>query len=150
MSKAGASLFTFHVESEMPPGGISALISSIRSAGMAVGLCVKPGTPIDAVYDYADDVDLILIMTVVPGFSGQKFMEDCMVKVKALRERCPNLNIEVDGGLSPDTVDMASEAGANVIVAASAIFKYPTDVGRGEVIRKLRDSVDKAREKKSL
>jgi ribulose-phosphate 3-epimerase len=89
---------------------------------MKVGMVVKPVTPIDALYPYVDELDLVLIMTVNPGFSGQKFMPEMMSKVKSLREKCPNLNIQVDGGLSPATIDVAAEAGANVIVAASAIF----------------------------
>jgi ribulose-phosphate 3-epimerase len=122
LKKAGCSGVTFHVESDMPEGGVPALIKMIRDAGMKVGMVVKPVTPIDALYPYVDELDLVLIMTVNPGFSGQKFMPEMMSKVKSLREKWPNLNIEVDGGLSPSTIDAAAEAGANVIVAASAIF----------------------------
>jgi len=83
---------------------------------------------------------MILIMTVEPGFGGQSFMASELPKVKALRERYPELNIEVDGGLSEKTIDQAADAGANVIVAGSAVFgaKDP-----GEVIAKLRDAVNK-------
>lgn len=85
---------------------------------------------------------MVLVMTVHPGFGGQKFMASELPKVKALRERYPDLNIEVDGGLSEETVDQAAEAGANVIVAGSAVFgaKDPADV-----IRKLQESVEKRR-----
>lgn len=85
---------------------------------------------------------MVLVMTVHPGFGGQKFMASELPKVKALRERYPNLNIEVDGGLSEGTVDQAAEAGANVIVAGSAVFgaKDPADV-----IAKLREAVDRRR-----
>ena len=84
--------------------------------------------------------DLVLIMTVNPGFSGQKFMPGMMSKVKALREKFPDLDIQVDGGLSPSTIDAAGEAGANVIVAASAIFG--SDDRKG-VIETLRAGVEK-------
>lgn len=81
-------------------------------------------------------------MTVYPGFGGQKFMASELAKVKALRERYPDLNIEVDGGLSEATVDQAAEAGANVIVAGSAVFGAENP---GDVISKLREAVDKRR-----
>jgi len=82
---------------------------------------------------------MVLIMTVEPGFGGQSFMAEMMPKVEALRKRYPDLQIEVDGGLSEKTIDQAAEAGANVIVAGSAVFgaKDPADV-----IRKLREAVD--------
>ena len=87
---------------------------------------------------------MVLIMTVEPGFGGQKFMASELPKVAALRQRYPALNIEVDGGLAEGTIDQAAEAGANVIVAGSAVFgaKDP-----GEVISKLREAVDRRREK---
>lgn len=88
----------------------------------------------------AKDVDLVLIMTVNPGFSGQEFMADMMPKVKTLREKYPDLNIQVDGGLSPTTIDTAAEAGANVVVAASAIFGAED---RKAVIDALRAGVEK-------
>lgn len=85
---------------------------------------------------------MALVMTVEPGFGGQKFMADMMPKVEALRKRYPNLNIEVDGGLSEKTIDTAADAGANVIVAGSAVFgaKDPS-----QVIQALRESVEKRR-----
>merc|ERR1712071_437813 len=140
LGKAGADLFTFHIESDMPPGGPRELIDAIKAAGMKVGISLKPGTPADAVDEFAEAVDLILVMTVEPGFSGQKFMVDVMPKVKSLREKYPLLDIEVDGGLSPATVDSATEAGANVIVAASAIFGSNDKAG---VIKALKESIEK-------
>lgn len=122
MADAGVDMFTFHIESNMPEGGVPALIAKIKEAGMKVGISVKPGTPVDSVFEYVDDIDLILIMTVEPGFGGQSFMEDMMPKVATLREKYPNLNIQVDGGLSPATIDKATQAGANAIVAGSACF----------------------------
>lgn len=85
---------------------------------------------------------MVLVMTVHPGFGGQKFMASELPKVRALREKYPDLNIEVDGGISVDTIDQAADAGANVIVAGSAVFgaKDP-----GEIIGKLREVVDSRR-----
>ena len=90
---------------------------------------------------------MVLVMTVHPGFGGQKFMASELPKVAALRERYPNLNIEVDGGIGPTTIDQAAEAGANVIVAGSAVFsaKDPADV-----IKQLRKVVEKRRGKGNL
>lgn len=140
LKKAGASSMTFHIESDLPNGDVNAMIQMIRQAGMQVGIVVKPKTPIDAILPHIKDVDLVLIMTVEPGFSGQKFMADMMPKVRLLREQFPHLNIQVDGGLSPSTIDEASAAGANVIVAASAIFGSSD---RKAVIDTLRDAVNK-------
>jgi len=140
MAKAGASSLTFHIESEMPEGGMKTLIAATKEKGMGVGLVIKPKTPAEAIFEYADDIDLVLIMTVEPGFSGQKFMPEMMSKVETLRQKYPKLNIQVDGGLGPSTIDEASKAGANVIVAASAIFGSDDRAG---VIKTLRGSVEK-------
>eukprot|EP00527_Entomoneis_sp_CCMP2396_P003695 CAMPEP_0198137746 /NCGR_PEP_ID=MMETSP1443-20131203/1204_1 /TAXON_ID=186043 /ORGANISM="Entomoneis sp., Strain CCMP2396" /LENGTH=233 /DNA_ID=CAMNT_0043799273 /DNA_START=158 /DNA_END=859 /DNA_ORIENTATION=+ len=123
LKKAGASCFTFHLESDMPEGGVPAMIQMVRDSGMKVGMVIKPQTPVEELYPYVNDIDMVLIMTVEPGFSGQKFMPEMMPKIKALRTKFPNLvDIQVDGGVAPSTIDAAAEAGANVIVAASAIF----------------------------
>ena len=90
---------------------------------MKVGIAVKPGTPVEAVLPYVPMVDMVLVMTVEPGFGGQSFMADMMPKVRLLRDRYPTLDIEVDGGLAQDTIDVAAQAGANVIVAGSSVFK---------------------------
>ncbi len=126
MAAAGASIFTFHVEveSEHPGQDHKPLIAKIKSKGMKVGLAIKPRTPVSAVYPYLDDLDLVLVMTVEPGFGGQSFMGDMMSKVTDLRQRCrADMNIEVDGGLGADTVQTAAKAGANMIVAGSSVFK---------------------------
>lgn len=142
MAKAGANLFTFHLESEMPEeGGAQALIDSIKNAGMKVAIALKPGTGAEAIDPYADQLDMVLVMTVEPGFSGQSFMGAMMPKVETLRKKYPNMDIQVDGGLSPKTVDAATAAGANVIVAASAIFGSNDRKG---VIDALRASIDKS------
>lgn len=140
LKKAGASQCTFHIESDLPDNDPKSMIKLIRDAGMKVGMVIKPVTPVDVLYPYIDDIDLVLIMTVEPGFSGQQFMPEMMSKVTALRERYPELNIQVDGGVGPDTIDTAAGAGANVIVAASAIFGSND---RKNVVDTLRSVVEK-------
>jgi ribulose-phosphate 3-epimerase len=120
MAAAGVNNFTFHIEAE---GDKLAIIEKVKAKGMKVGLAIKPRTPVEEVLPFLDVLDIVLVMTVEPGFGGQKFMSDMMPKVRFLRERRPDLHIEVDGGLGPDTIDAASEAGANMIVAGSSIFK---------------------------
>eukprot|EP00294_Goniomonas_avonlea_P009191 CAMPEP_0114541538 /NCGR_PEP_ID=MMETSP0114-20121206/1358_1 /TAXON_ID=31324 /ORGANISM="Goniomonas sp, Strain m" /LENGTH=223 /DNA_ID=CAMNT_0001725781 /DNA_START=11 /DNA_END=682 /DNA_ORIENTATION=- len=122
-AKAGASQYTFHIEAtEDAP----ALIAKIKSSGMKVGVALKPGTSVDVVTPYLGTIDTLLVMTVEPGFGGQSFMGDMMAKVKAIREKYPTLNIEVDGGIGPgETVEACAEAGANVIVAGTSVFKSP-------------------------
>jgi len=127
IAKAGGDQYTFHIEATDKPQEV---IDAIKAAGMKVGLAVKPNTPVDTIVPYIDQIDLALVMTVEPGFGGQKFMLPMMDKVKALRQKYPNLNIEVDGGLGKDTIDPAATAGANVIVAGSSVFgaQDPKDV----------------------
>ncbi|XP_054280781.1 ribulose-phosphate 3-epimerase-like isoform X2 [Macrosteles quadrilineatus] len=90
-----------------------------------VGIALKPGTPTKSVEEYIDIADMILIMTVEPGFGGQKFMDPMMAKVKWLRENYPTLDIEVDGGVGPSTIKACAEAGANMIVSGTAIISAP-------------------------
>ena len=120
-AKAGADIINFHVESDSP---VEETIEKILSLGCKAGL--KPATPIEAVYPYLEKLSMVLIMTVEPGFGGQKFMADMMQKVSALRveaqSRGLDLDIQVDGGISIETAPVAIEAGANVLVAGSAVF----------------------------
>ena len=136
MAEAGTDIFTFHVEVE---GDKSEILQACRDKGMKVGLALKPGTPVESVFPFADKLDQILVMTVEPGFGGQSFMPDMMTKVSVLREKFPNIDIEVDGGLSPSTIDQAATAGANMIVAGSAVFKGEP----AHVISVLRRSIEK-------
>ncbi|KAJ3046986.1 hypothetical protein HK097_000348 [Rhizophlyctis rosea] len=136
-AKAGASLYCFHIEATKDA---PALIDKIHAAGMKAGVAVKPGTPVEVVFDLVPKVEQILIMTVEPGFGGQKFMEDMLPKVAILREKFPDLDIEVDGGLSAETIDKAAAAGANVIVAGTGVFHAPDP---SEAIQILRDSVNR-------
>lgn len=121
--KAGADILTFHVESD---SDVKATIEKIKSLSCKVGLSVKPGTPVEAVFPYLDDIDMVLIMTVEPGFGGQSFMEDMMGKITLLRNKLQQTgktaDIQVDGGINEDTVSVAARAGANVFVAGSAVF----------------------------
>ncbi|KAK7395880.1 hypothetical protein VNO78_16453 [Psophocarpus tetragonolobus] len=143
LAKAGASGFTFHVEASK--NNWKELIQRIKSHGMKPGVALKPGTPIEEVYPLVEaenPVEMVLVMTVEPGFGGQKFMPQMMDKVRILRKKYPSLDIEVDGGLGPSTIDVAATAGANCIVAGSSVFGAPEPA---QVISLLRNSVEKAR-----
>lgn len=118
--KAGADIISFHIESD---SDTDKTIDKILSAGCKAALAVKPATPVEEVYPYLDRLSMVLIMTVEPGFGGQSFMHSTMLKIRQLREKCPDLDIQVDGGINTDTVSVAGEAGANVFVAGSAVFK---------------------------
>jgi ribulose-phosphate 3-epimerase len=131
-AKAGASLYCFHIEATKDA---SALIDQIHAAGMKAGVAVKPKTPISTVMDLGDKMDMCLVMTVEPGFGGQRFMAECMPKVAELRARYPNLDIEVDGGIARENIDAAAQAGANVIVAGTSIFKADDISGTIESFR---------------
>ena len=124
-AKAGANLITFHLEAV--PDAVPETIAAIRAVGCQVGISIKPGTPAEAVYPYLDDLDLVLVMSVEPGFGGQKFMADMMPKLVALREKLDQVNpgclLEVDGGVDAHTCVTCKEAGAQVLVAGSAFFK---------------------------
>ena len=108
------------------PENIQTAIDKIHAKGKKAGIVLKPKTTWEAVLPYIDQVELILVMTVEPGFGGQKFMADQMPKVAAIRklinERNPACELEVDGGVAPDTCQTCIDAGANVLVAGSAIF----------------------------
>lgn len=122
-AKAGADIFCFHQEATKD---LKATIADVKHHGMKVGVAIKPATPIDVLSDVLADLDMILVMTVEPGFGGQKFMQDQMEKVKALvklrKQHNYHYDIQVDGGINPQTLRTSLEAGANVIVAGSAVF----------------------------
>ena len=135
---AGADIVTCHVESDTEENTLAAL-EKIRAKGKRPGVVVKPKTPASAVLPFIDKVDLILVMTVEPGFGGQKFMADMMPKVAQIRRYIDALNpgceLEVDGGVDPVTARVCVASGANVLVAGSAVYKAP-DIGAR--IRELR------------
>eukprot|EP00842_Homolaphlyctis_polyrhiza_P000788 jgi/Hompol1/170/HPOL_003020-RA len=132
-AKAGASMFTFHIEAT---NDAAALVDKIKAAGMRAGVSVKPKTPIESVFEIANKVDMVLVMTVEPGFGGQKMMPDCLEKVRVLREKFRDLDIEVDGGIDVTNIDQATKAGANVIVAGTGIFGHPAPKEAIEIMRK--------------
>ncbi len=119
-AKAGADIICFHVESE---SNTRETVDKILSLGKKAAIAVKPGTPVEEVIPYLDDLAMVLIMTVEPGFGGQSFMEGVMPKIEKLRELGYKGDIEVDGGVNPETIKIAARAGANVFVAGSAVFK---------------------------
>ncbi|KAK4754682.1 hypothetical protein SAY87_002786 [Trapa incisa] len=142
LGEAGASGFTFHVE--ISKENWQELVHRIKSKGMRPGVAVRPGTPIEEVYPLVDSenpVEMVLVMTVEPGFGGQKFMPETMDKVQKLRKKYPSLDIEVDGGLGPSTIAMAASAGANCIVAGSSVFGSPEPA---QVISLMRKAVDES------
>ncbi|XP_047345083.1 ribulose-phosphate 3-epimerase [Vespa velutina] len=136
MADAGVNQYTFHVE---PIKDVPSVCRKVREAGMKVGVALKPGTPVDVVVDYVDLADMILVMTVEPGFGGQKFMESMMPKVAWLRKNYPTLDIEVDGGVGPATIEACAKAGANMIVSGTAVIGA-TD--QAKVIKDLKDAVN--------
>ena len=121
---AGADMISVHVEAEHD---VSETLSRIRAAGRQAGLALNPATPMSAVEPYLDQIDLLLCMTVVPGFGGQSFMQEVMPKVEQAAtwrtERGLGYHIEVDGGIDQQTAPIAAAAGANVLVAGSSTFK---------------------------
>jgi ribulose-phosphate 3-epimerase len=122
--KAGADEITVHLEA---CEDVSATLAAVRESGARVGLALKPGTPLAAAEPHLADIDLLLIMTVEPGFGGQAFMSDMMPKVKEAaawrQQHGARFLIEVDGGIAPDTAKMARAAGAEVFVAGHAIYR---------------------------
>lgn len=107
MADAGVDQYTFHIEPVLDE--VVQICRKIKEAGMKVGLAIKPGTDLKAIIEFIPHADMILIMTVEPGFGGQNFMADQMIKVKWLRDHYPNLDIEVDGGVGPETIRQCAQ-----------------------------------------
>ena len=135
---AGAQSVTIHAEAV---SDIPQTLKAIRSHDAQVGLAVKPGTPIDTYLELSDLVDMFLIMTVEPGFGGQKFMSEMMDKVRIARKFVGErpIWIQVDGGISLETIEIAREAGADTFVAGSAVFNSPDPA---EMVQMLRHRAD--------
>ena len=121
--KSGADIIVFHIESS---SDTAATVDKIISCGCKAGISVKPNTPVEEVFPYLEKLDMVLVMTVEPGFGGQSFMYETMDKIKTLRSeikrRGLSTDIQVDGGINDKTVETAAAAGANVFVAGSAVF----------------------------
>ncbi|MCL2391214.1 MAG: ribulose-phosphate 3-epimerase [Oscillospiraceae bacterium] len=124
-ANAGADIVVFHVEAEAPEN-ITPAINELHGLGKKAGLSIKPNTPVEAIVPYIDMLDMVLIMTVEPGYGGQKFMPNMLAKIAQLRDlldsRKLTCDIEVDGGINLETAKLCIEAGANVLVAGSDIF----------------------------
>ena len=131
-SKAGADIITFHIEA---CNSVKETIDAIHALGIKAGISLKPATPIKEVLPYLEMVDMVLLMTVEPGFGGQSYIETSTEKIKKLRhivdQRQLPVDIEVDGGINKNNIGMIMEAGANVIVSGSAIFK-------GDIVENIR------------
>ena len=137
-AQAGCVSVTFHLEAAK---NIGQTISDVKSNGAKVGVAVKPGTPFSLVEPFIEQIDLLLIMTVEPGFGGQSFMHDQMDKVKTARSRIELLKggkplIQVDGGISLETIGEAASAGANCFVAGSAVYKSADPENMVQLLRK--------------
>lgn len=137
-AEAGAKSVTFHVEAAADP---KKLARDIRAAGARASMALKPGTPWEPYADLLPELDMVLVMTVEPGFGGQKFMADMMPKVAAVRESVRRHGgevwIQVDGGVSADTIEQCAQAGADVFVAGSAVYNAAGAAANIETLRSL-------------
>lgn len=138
-AKAGADWLTIHLETSQDPAVIIAALQQIRGCGMKAGLSIKPATKPEEVYPYLEYLDLVLVMTVEPGFGNQKMIPECLDKVGAIKEEAQrrgySLLLSIDGGVNPTTVAQARASGCDVMVAGSAVFGANDSA---EVIRVLR------------
>ena len=122
-ANAGADILTFHYEA-VKKENIKPLITNIKNLGVKAGLSIKPKTQPEEILEFLPDLDLVLVMTVEPGFGGQKFMADCAEKIKVIKQHATqNLFIQVDGGINAETGEICTKYGANSLVAGSYIYK---------------------------
>lgn len=137
-AKAGCDHITFHIEaSEVKPDPM-AVVDHIRSLGLSVGVCVNPTTPVDAIRAILPTVDMVLVMSVWPGFGGQSFITDILPKVRELRGLLrPDQRLEIDGGIDAKTIATAAEAGADTFVAGTAVFRQPDPVATMRELHRL-------------
>ena len=122
-AKAGSDILTFHYEACRDAEHVKEVISLIKSFGIKVGISIKPKTEVKSIIPFLQDVDLVLVMTVEPGFGGQEFMHDCALKIPEIRQNAPeNMIIQVDGGINNLTAKICTSLGANSLVAGSYIY----------------------------
>ena len=140
---AGAQIITVHAESGPH---VYRSLQAIRGMGCQAGLALNPGTPITVIEPLLDVIDLVLLMTVNPGFGGQAFLHPVIEKCAAVRELIADHDImlEVDGGITPETAALIVEAGAHVLVAGSAVFKYGHEDGYRKSIQAIREAAEAA------
>lgn len=129
-----SDIITFHIEA-VDDETANRIIEKLHELGIKAGITLKPNTPIQEILPYLEKVDIVLIMTVEPGWGGQKLIEECLEKIKFVRKLNPDIDIEVDGGINLENVQKVKEAGANIIVAGTAIFKAPN---RKQVIEQMK------------
>ena len=136
---AGANLINFHIEAV--PNHVGQTIAAVRETGCLVGLTISPSTPPQAVFPYLDELDLVLVMGVEPGFGGQKFIPTTVSRVAAIKAECDQRGvsprIEVDGGINTETASLCAQAGASVLVMGSAFFKAQDRAALAKQVRAL-------------
>ena len=136
---AGANLINFHIEAV--PNHVGQTIAAVRETGCLVGLTISPSTPPQAVFPYLDELDLVLVMGVEPGFGGQKFIPTTVSRVAAIKAECNRRGvsprIEVDGGINTETASLCAQAGASVLVMGSAFFKAQDRAALAKQVRAL-------------
>ena len=137
--KCGADILTFHIEATTEEQAYE-IINKMKANGKKVGISIKPKTPASAVIPYIKDIDMVLVMTVEPGFGGQKFMGETMEKIVEIQDYAAKIgktvDIEVDGGINDQTIKIASDAGANIFVLGTAFFKSEKPVLADEILSK--------------
>jgi ribulose-phosphate 3-epimerase len=136
--KAGADNLTFHIEVAKEP---VKLVEKIRKLGIGVSVSLNPDTPAESLEPVIDLVDMVLVMTVMPGFGGQPFREDCLPKIEKILNRRPEVLLEVDGGINDETIGRVVQAGADTFVAGTAVFGDPQPE---QAIRKLKEIIKAA------
>lgn len=118
---SATDIFTFHIEA-VTPEVAEEIIEELHERDIKVGIAIKPETPVDEIMPFIDEIDLVLVMLVEPGYGGQAMIPECLEKVRTLRNLNPELDIEVDGGITLENVEMVKEAGANMIVSGTTII----------------------------